>query len=694
MLPAQTSFAAGEISPRFMGRIDTKGYKEGALGIENLIPTAQGPLLRRGGFKFAYMLPDTVDAARLVPFQVSADDYFMCVFYDLSLLILNKFGEVVQPELVVNPTFNGSTGWTAIEPGSAKVTFGVASCSLVSAGANIAAIRQNVGGLVIGQEYRLLVVQQAVYDLLRLRVGTSAGGAQLGEITSSLATPELVFTATAVSHWIEIASMTSGVVAVLANASVTAYGVAGVPVASPITADLLDNMQFEMSPEGTKMVIVTGELAPQELIFIPPSTFTLGPIVFTAPPASWGVGTYPRTVTFHQGRLWFGGTRDKPASFWASKSNVYYDFTTGPNADDSLAFTIAKKGAIRWMLGAKQLLVGTDFREFVITGGDNTEVITPSSISIQPQSAYGSAFSQPPMQGNLVLYPSADRRRVYSMGYRFEESGWVSTDLAFAAQHITSGLLLQMAFAQAPENILWMIDFEGKLIAMSYDRDNKVVGWHRHPNEQSHYLSICAAKFNGTDHLWAAARINVANVPRVQMMFSPGPFELAYLDHQKTTFSTTPTKLFPGYEHLIGQTVDILADGAVHPPYFVPLDGIITLQVDAKVVTAGIRAKAKFRSLPIDLADASQTTASFKKRAVRAYVQLLSSGKPYINGKRPPDRSPSTPMDLPELPTSQRVFACGLGYDLIADTTVEEDLPIPLSIAGIYYTLAAEGTAK
>ena len=35
-------------------------------------------------------------------------------------------------------------------------------------------------------------------------------------------------------------------------------------------------------------------------------------------------GGYPRTVTFHQGRLYFGGSKSRPSTIWGSKVGLFF----------------------------------------------------------------------------------------------------------------------------------------------------------------------------------------------------------------------------------------------------------------------------------------------------------------------------------------------------------------------------------
>ena len=54
-----------------------------------------------------------------------------------------------------------------------------------------------------------------------------------------------------------------------------------------------------------------------------------------APATNWSEQSYsslkgnPGAVTFHQNRLWYGGTIAQPDGLWASKSNEFFNFDIG-----------------------------------------------------------------------------------------------------------------------------------------------------------------------------------------------------------------------------------------------------------------------------------------------------------------------------------------------------------------------------
>ncbi len=43
---------------------------------------------------------------------------------------------------------------------------------------------------------------------------------------------------------------------------------------------------------------------------------------------------YPATVTFHEGRLYFGGSESRPSTMWGSKVGIFFDFEATEGLDD------------------------------------------------------------------------------------------------------------------------------------------------------------------------------------------------------------------------------------------------------------------------------------------------------------------------------------------------------------------------
>ncbi len=70
------------------------------------------------------------------------------------------------------------------------------------------------------------------------------------------------------------------------------------------------------------------------------------------------------------------------------------------------------------------------------------------------------------------------------------------------------------------------------------------------------------------------------------------------------------------------------------------------------------------------------------RRNVFIYARILESILPIIKGVRPPDRTPSTPMDTSEPPRTKDVRVATLGYDLEARVVIQEEVPKGVTVLG------------
>ena len=57
---------------------------------------------------------------------------------------------------------------------------------------------------------------------------------------------------------------------------------------------------------------------------------------------------------------------------------------------------------------------------------------------------------------------------------------FLAADLASFADQATEGGIFQMAVQTQPETIIWMVRNDGQLIGLTYEKETKTFGWHRH----------------------------------------------------------------------------------------------------------------------------------------------------------------------------------------------------------------------
>lgn len=92
--PIQTSFTAGEMDPRVFGRIDVDRYNQGLETCLNFVPTLQGGLIRRSGTEFISEVKTSSKSARLIPFEFSVTQAYMLEFGDQYVRFYRDYGQI------------------------------------------------------------------------------------------------------------------------------------------------------------------------------------------------------------------------------------------------------------------------------------------------------------------------------------------------------------------------------------------------------------------------------------------------------------------------------------------------------------------------------------------------------------------------------------------------------------------------
>ena len=100
---------------------------------------------------------------------------------------------------------------------------------------------------------------------------------------------------------------------------------------------------------------------------------------------------WPRSAAFHEGRLYFGGSKSRPNTIWGSRVIDYFNFDPGTALDDeSVEATINTNqlNAIVNLFAGSDLRIFTTGGEFVVIQSEDTP-ITPANFLIRPQTRLG-----------------------------------------------------------------------------------------------------------------------------------------------------------------------------------------------------------------------------------------------------------------------------------------------------------------
>jgi hypothetical protein len=421
-----------------------------------------------------------------------------------------------------------------------------------------------------------------------------------------------------------------------------------------------------------------------------------------------GVRGYPRAVAIHEQRLCFGGTSHQPNTVWCSKTDDFEDFQLGSAADSGLQFSVASSegNRIAWMFSQKRLMLGTSGDEWTIGGADSGQPFSATNIQAQKQSSFGSKTMRAILLNDVLLFVQRRGRKVRELTYNFDRDGWVAPDLTVLSEHITEGEIVELAFQQQPDAILWAVRGDGQLVGMSYERDQNVVAWHRHTTDGDFESVATVYGLSGADdEVWFCVKRTInGQTKRYIERFKAdnrANFETQtkadwwYLDCAKR-YSGTATATITGLSHLEGKTAGILADGAVQPNEVVA-SGQITLDRTFTKVLAGLPFTSTILPMKFDFDLQDGSTRGRTKRINRAEVSLYKS----LGGEFSTDgtewlwvypRDFDDPMDASPPPFSgdAEVVIAG-NYSDASDLYLRQTLPYPLTVRALVVKLDAFG---
>ncbi|WP_025651144.1 replication protein P [Escherichia coli] len=217
------------------------------------------------------------------------------------------------------------------------------------------------------------------------------------------------------------------------------------------------------------------------------------------------VNGYPGTVVYYQQRLYFAASTAFPQTIWASRTGDYKDFgKSNPTQDDDrIIYTYAGRqvNEIRHLIDVGSLVALTSGGEYVITG-DQNKVLTPSSFAFSSQGSNGSSNVPPIAVANIALFVQEKGSVVRDLAYSFDVDGYQGNDLTILANHLfQKHSIVDWCFSIVPYSSAFCIRDDGKLLVMTYLRDQQVFAW-APQSSTGKYESTCSISEGNEDAVY------------------------------------------------------------------------------------------------------------------------------------------------------------------------------------------------
>lgn len=419
--------------------------------------------------------------------------------------------------------------------------------------------------------------------------------------------------------------------------------------------------------------------------------------------AAWSESAgYPKAVAFYEERIVFAGTADQPQTIWGSKTGEWDDFRIGDYDDDAFCFTIAADdvNSIQWLIQHDALLFGTVAAEWKLAPTSADKPLSPSNVSIKRQSKYGSSSIQAELVGDVVLFVQRSGRKVREFVYDFQKDGYVSPDLTMLSNRVTaanysnSAGLSYIALQQQPDMVMWGIRGDGQSAALTYERDQGVVGWHRHITD-GEFESVARIPGAMDDEIWFAVKRTIqGKTARYIEKFTNRNYDSladAYLSDCAIRVKNVTGTEVSGLGHLEGKTVQVTVNGAPVKPDPVVSGGKITLAqpVKSASIIAGLGYSSKLIPMPLDVQWNDGTIAYRPKRISNVSVKFFETIGGTVQVNDGPVNSITTrtvadPVNTPLTPFSGWVnFTAGGGYNQEMLIEIVQDQPLPMTVLNI-----------
>ena len=342
---------------------------------------------------------------------------------------------------------------------------------------------------------------------------------------------------------------------------------------------------------------------------------------------------YPRTVAYFEQRKAFAGTTALPQNFWLTKTGTEnnLDYSIPVRADDAISIKISalESSTIRHLVPLDDLIILTDSAEWRVSPV-NSEALTPTTTSVRATGYIGANNVQPVVVSRTVVYAAARGGHIRGLGYDFEANSYVSVDLSLRAQQLFDyKQITDLSFGKSPTPIVWAVSSDGNMLGLSFVPEQQVYAWHTHSTENGTFES-CAVIDEGDDSICYAIvnrTINGATKRYVEAMGSRYYQTLSdYVGLDSAIcYSGSSTDSFSGLDHLEGETVYALVDGAVQGPFTVS-SGAITTDEAGEVVCVGIRRTADMKSLPM-VAEMQAYAQALVKTVKKVTLRIWRSGR-------------------------------------------------------------------
>jgi len=646
----QSNFTTGELDPLIRARVDLKSYNNALETAKNVIIQPQGGVKRRPGTQFLFELGGTPEnGIRFVHFEFSVDDSYMLIF------TTNRMYVIKNRTLITNINASGNN-------------------YLDTSGNNLTGA--NIKEMCWTQSADTLILTHKEFAPVEIVRGVTDADWTISPLTFD-SIPKYAFTpAYSNPAGTLTPSAVTGNVTLTASSGVFNSGHVG--------------QYINVSPQGRAKIIkfnsTTVVEAVTEYPFFNTTAIANGSWELeTGYENVWSVSRgWPRTTTFHQGRLFFGGSKARPSTVWGSKVGLFFDFEGDEGLDDDAVEATLDTNtfnAITDIQSGRDLQLFTTGGEFYVPQ-EGLNPITPADFFFNSSSANGSreGIRVKKLESGM-LFVQRQGKTINEIAYSDVQLTYMTTKISLLAGHLLKNpksIDLRKAVATDENDLLFIInEDDGTMAVFSLLKAQDV---------------IAASQFTTTgDFIDVGVDITDIYVATKRDDNGVDKYYLEVFDDNTFTDCAKQGGAVASLDmsHIDGATVNVISDGYVELNQ--TADNAVTfVNTPTTSCEVGLPIDVQIVTMPVDLAVASGTRLGFRKRIAQVNALLYKTQNIKINNNLVPIRSlgaGALGSPVPEFTGTKKLYGI-LGYSNEGKITVTQTAPLKLTLLGLDYRVS------
>tara|TARA_S200002703_G_scaffold96268_2_gene83198 strand:+ start:1460 stop:3439 length:1980 start_codon:yes stop_codon:yes gene_type:complete len=653
VIAIQNSFTSGELDPKLLSRTDLKAYETGLTTALNVVVLPQGGIKRRPGLKYITELGGSPEnGIRLVPFEFNTSDAYLLAFTH------NRMAVIKNGVLQTNIAGSGNNYLTTTIT-SAMLT---KMCWTQSADTIIMVQEDMVPKRITRTSDTAWTIADVTFDFNpqyapsftivdTSSAGTLTPSAVSGNIT--LTAQHSIFSSSHVGQYINVIGGSSfGRARIVEFNSVT---VVKAHVEIPFfNTDAITNANWELE---------TGYV----------DTFS----------SSKG---FPRSACFHQGRLYFGGSKSRPSTIFASRINEFFNFNPGEgNADDAFVATLDTN-----QLNAIVDIISANYLQIFTTGGEFyapqefSDPLTPTNFIAKLQSSHGSKENVRVQNvAGGTLYIQRQGKALNEFLFSSGEDAYTSTQISLLSSHLlntpTDMSIRKATSTDEGDRLALVNSGDGSMAVYTLLRDQQIVAASKFITDGT-FLNIATVV---SDQYVAVKRIiNSANKYYIELFDEDFTLDSSVSGGAAASHSSG---------HLNAKSVKVIGDGVMQANVTAGASTITFASSTSTSYQAGLDYTVTVKTLPIEPSiQGYASLKGFKKRVLEVNAFLNETQNLTINSNTIPIRTLGTDnldVGIPEF-TGTKTLHGILGYSLTGQIEIGQSAPLKLHLLGMDYKIS------